>query len=230
MATATMTISNQRICDLFRDMTASLVKELESLEYRTNYPPDATLFREGQASRGIFVVVRGLVKLSLSSPEGKTLILRVAGPREVLGISASVSTGEYEATAETLEACEISFIRRSDVVRLMEQHNQWALWLATNLGKEYSFACREVRNLFLTDSAGGKLARLLVERLDSSGSTHLGRMKLGLTHENMAQMIGSSRETVTRTLADFKKRHLIEQIGETLVIHDRTALQSMFAA
>ena len=229
MATATVQV-NRTIRNVFHDTPASLVKELESLEFTANYPPDAVLFRESEASRGIFLVVRGLVKLSLSSREGKTLILRVAGPRELLGVSATVSTGEYEATAETLETCEISFFRRSDVLRLMERHNHLTLWLAKYLGHEYSFTCREVRNLLLAESAGVKLARLLMERLDSSGSRQPGRMKLGLTHEDMAQMIGTSRETVSRILSDFKKRHLIEKIGATLIIHDRIALQSMVAA
>jgi CRP/FNR family transcriptional regulator len=210
-------------------MPSLLVKELESVDFTANYPPDAVLFREREASRGIFLIVRGRVKLSLSSREGKTLILRVAGPSEVLGVCASVSTGEYEATAETLEPCEISFIRRSDVLCLMKRHNELALWLAKNLGFEYSFTCREVRNLFLAESAGVKLARLLVKRLDSSGSKQPDRIKLGLSHTDMAQMIGTSRETVSRIMADFKKRHLVEQIGATLVVHNRVALQSMVA-
>jgi CRP/FNR family transcriptional regulator, cyclic AMP receptor protein len=229
MATATMSDSNRAIRNVFHDMPASLVKKLESLEFTTNYPPNAVLFREGQPPRGIFVIVRGLAKLSVSSREGKTLILRMVGPGGMIGISASVSGGEYEATAETLEACEVSFLRRSDVLRLMQRHNELALWLAQNVSNEYSCTCREVRNLFLADSASGKLARLLVERLDSS-SEQPGRLKLGLTHEDMAQMIGTSRETVSRTLADFKKRRLIEQIGATLIIHNRMALESMVAA
>jgi CRP/FNR family transcriptional regulator, cyclic AMP receptor protein len=229
MATARVTDSNKAIRDVFHAMPTSLVKELESLEFTTDYPPESVLFREGQPSRGIFVVARGLVKLSVSS-RGKTLILRMVGPGEVLGISASLSSGEYETTAETLEACEVSFIRRSDVLRLMQKHNELALWMAQNVSNEYSFACREVRNLFLADSASRRLARLLVERLDSSSSKQPGRMKLGLTHENIAQMIGTSRETVSRTLTDFKKRHLIEQIGATLIIHNRTALKSMVSA
>jgi len=102
MATATISVSHQTIRKVFHDMPASLVEELELLEFTTNYPPDAVLFREREASRGVFLVVRGRVKLSLSSREGKTLILRVAGPSEVLGVCASVSTGEYEATAEDI--------------------------------------------------------------------------------------------------------------------------------
>src|SRR6185369_12872117 len=99
------------------------------LEFTTNYPSDAVLFVEGQAPRGVFVVLRGRVKLSVSSRDGRTLILRIAEAGEVLGISACVSCQAYEATAETLEGSEIAFVKRSDVLRLMQSHNDLALWL-----------------------------------------------------------------------------------------------------
>jgi len=217
--------------DIFSGMPAKLIRELESLEFTTNYPTDAVLFVEEQLPRGVFVVLRGKVKLSVNSRDGKTLILRIAAAGEVLGISASVAAHAYEATAETLEACEISFIKSADLLRLMHQHNEFAMWLAQNLSHEYSFTCREVRNLMLAESARGKLARFLVENLDKNGSPKQpDRMKLGLTHEEMAQMIGSSRETVTRTLAAFKRGHLVEQNGATFIIHDRSALESMVPA
>ena len=230
MATATVN-QTTTFRDIFRNMPPALIKELEGLEFTTNYPPDAVLFSEGQTPRGVFMVLRGRVKLSVCSRDGKTLILRIAEAGEVLGISASVSSHPYEATAETLEAAEISFLKRADILRLMHEHNELALWLAESLSHEYSFTCREVRNLMLAESASGKLARFLVESLDKNGSPKQpGRMKLGLTHEEMAQMIGSSRETVTRTLAAFKKQHFVEQNGATFIIHNRMALESMVPA
>ncbi|MGZ4834767.1 MAG: Crp/Fnr family transcriptional regulator [Terriglobales bacterium] len=223
--------SNTTFGDVFADMSPALVRELEALEFTTSYPSDAILFVEGQAPRGVFVVLRGRVKLSVSSRDGRTLILRIAEAGDVLGVSACVSGHSYEATAETLEGSEIAFLKRADVLRLMQNHNDLALWLAESLSKEYSFTCREVRNLMLAESASGKLAKFLVDNLDKNSTPRQpGRMKLGLTHEEMAQMIGSSRETVTRTLAAFKKRHLIEQNGATFIIHDRSALESMVPA
>lgn len=232
MATAIATVhSNTTFGDVFQDMSPALVRELEALEFTTSYPSDAVLFVEGQAPRGVFVVLRGRVKLSVSSRDGRTLILRIAEAGDVLGVSACVSGNAYEATAETLEGSEIAFLKRADVLRLMQNHNDLALWLAESLSKEYSFTCREVRNLMLAESASGKLAKFLVDNLDKNSTPRQpGRMKLGLTHEEMAQMIGSSRETVTRTLAAFKKRHLIEQNGATFIIHDRSALESMVPA
>ena len=234
MATAIASMahsSTANLNEIFEDMSPAVLRELETVEFTTNYPADAVLFVEGQSPRGMFVVLRGRVKLSVSSRDGRTLILRIAEAGEVLGISSCVSNQPYEATAETLEGCEIAFLKRADVLRMMHSHNDLALWLAENLSREYSYTCREVRNLMLADSASGKLAKFLVDNLDKNASPKQpGRMKLGLTHEEMAQMIGSSRETVTRTLAAFKKRHLIEQNGATYIIRDRSALESMMPA
>lgn len=229
---ATVTVSKTTtLRDTFCNMPPALIKELESLEFTTNYPPEAVLFVEGQAPGVVFVVLRGRVKLSVCSRNGKTLILRIAEAGEMLGVSALVSSHPYEATAETLEAAEISFLKRADILRLMREHNELALWLAENVSHAYSFTCRDMRNLILAQSASGKLARFLVESLDKYGSPKQpGRMKLGLTHEEMAQMIGSSRKTVTRTLAEFKKQHFVEQNGATFIIHNRMALESMVRA
>jgi CRP/FNR family transcriptional regulator, cyclic AMP receptor protein len=230
MATATVN-KTMALRDIFCNMPPALIKELESLEFTTSYPSEAVLFVEGQAPGVVFVVLRGRVKLSVCSRDGKTLILRIAEAGEMLGISALVSSYPYEATAETMESAEIAFLKRADILRLMHEHNELALWLAENLSHAYRFTCREMRNLMLAQSASGKLARFLVENLDKYGSPKQpGRMKLGLTHEEMAQMIGSSRKTVTRTLHEFKKQRFVEQIGATFIIHNRMALESMVSA
>jgi CRP/FNR family transcriptional regulator len=217
--------------NVFSSLSRSLIQELERVEFTTHFPSDSVLFSEGQSPRGIFLVLRGRVKLSVTSKDGKTLIVRVAQAGEVLGIGSSISGREYEATAETLEGSDVSFVKRSEVARLMRSNNEFALWLAEGLSQDCNLTCREIRNLVLAESAKEKLARLLIDNLDrSSLPKQPCKMKVGFTHEQMAQMIGSSRETVTRTLAAFRKRHWIEQYGATLLICDRAALESMVSA
>ncbi len=217
--------------EIFHSVSPRLIEELQALEFTTSYPTGSVLFVEGQSPRGIFLVLRGRVTLSVTSSDGRTLIARVAEAGEALGTSASVSNREYEATAETLEASEISFVKRTDVLRLMQSHKELVLWLAERLSHEYNLTCREIRNLMLADSARGKLARLLTDNLDKSASPGQPcRMRLGFTHEQIAQMMGLSRETVTRTFTAFKKQHLIEQCGATLIVRDRKALESMVLA
>jgi CRP/FNR family transcriptional regulator len=229
--TTKATTSSTPESTIFHDFSPALRHALESVQCTTYYPAGAVLFVESQPSGGVFFVSRGRVKLSVSSRDGKTLILRVAQPGEALGVGAAVCGRAYEATAETLEPCEISFIRPSDLIRLMNQYNEFAIRMTEHLSEEYNSTCRELRSLILSESASERLAKLLVGWLDANGETRPhGRMKLTLTHEEIAQMIGTSRETVTRLLTEFRKKQLVERNGSTLVVRDRGALESLIAA
>jgi CRP/FNR family transcriptional regulator, cyclic AMP receptor protein len=215
----------------FCDLPPTIADTLEQEALTTTYPTGAVLFAEGQAPRGVFIVRRGRVKLSICGSDGRTLILRIVDPGCPLGVAAVVSGRPYEATAETQEPSEISFLRHSDLLQLMRQHGEFALWVTQNISADYASTCREIRDLILSDSASEKLARLLVGWLDqNTASKNPSQMKLALTHEEIGQMIGSSRETVSRLFAGFKKQRLIQQTGSTLVIPDRVALESLITA
>jgi CRP/FNR family transcriptional regulator, cyclic AMP receptor protein len=112
----------------------------------------------------------------------------------------------------------------------MRQHGEIALWVAQHISQDYAGTCREIRDLILSDSASEKLARLTVGWLDQNAATNPTQVKLALTHEEIGQMIGTSRETVSRLFAGFKKPHLIQQNSCTLVLPDRVALESLITA
>jgi CRP/FNR family cyclic AMP-dependent transcriptional regulator len=215
----------------FGNLPSALTDVLEQEAVTTMYPTGAVLFAEGQAPRGVFIVRRGKVKLSICGSDGRTLILRIVDTGCPMGVAAVVSGRPYEATAETQEPCEISFLRQSDLVRLMRLHGELALWVTQHISADYASTCREIRDLILSDSASEKLARLLVGWLDQNTDARKpSHMKLALTHEEIGQMIGTSRETVSRLFAGFKKQHLIQQTGSTLVIPNRVALESLITA
>ena len=213
---------------IFCNLPQATVQALEAIKYTTAYPKGAVLFVEGQAPRGVFILCRGRVKLSICSSDGKTLILKIAEAGEVLGLSASVSGKPYELTAETLDPCQVNFVKREDFLRFLRDHNDVCLRVAEQLSEKYNTACHEIRSLGLSHSAAEKLAKLLLEwSIKNGGARQPERMKLTLTHEEIAQMIGTSRETVTRLFADFKKRQLIQLKGSTLVIRNRSALEHL---
>jgi CRP/FNR family transcriptional regulator, cyclic AMP receptor protein len=215
----------------FSDFPPIVAEALEQEAITTTYPTGAVLFAEGQAPRGVFIVRRGRVKLSICSSDGRTLILRIADPGCLLGVAAVVSGRNYEATAETQEPSEVSFLRHTDLVRLMRLHGEFALWVTQHISQDYASTCREIRDLILSDSASEKLARLLVGWLDqNTAAKNPSQMKLALTHEEIGQMIGSSRETVSRLFAGFKKQRLIQQTGSTIVIPNRVALENLITA
>jgi CRP/FNR family transcriptional regulator, cyclic AMP receptor protein len=213
------------------DLPPVVTHALETLSITNTYPTGTVLLSEGQTARGIYIVRRGRLKLSVCASDGRTLILRMVEAGEAMGVAATISGREYEATAEAQEPCEITFVRQSDVLRMMRTHGEFAFWVTQHLSHDYNATCREIRTLMLSGSASEKLARLLVGWLDDhAGSRTPGRMKMALTHEEIGQMIGTSRETVTRLFAGFKKQRWIEQEGATLVVANRGGLESLITA
>jgi CRP/FNR family transcriptional regulator, cyclic AMP receptor protein len=214
---------------LFCDLPADALQSFESIKYTSAYPRGAVLFVEGQAPRGIFVLCKGRVKLSICASDGKVLILKIAEPGEVLGLSAAVSGKPYELTAETVDACQANFIRREDFLRFLKEHSDACFKVAEQLSEKYNIACHEVRSLGLSHSAGEKLAKLIVEWSSKNGEAAKlePRVKVSLTHEEIAQMIGTSRETVTRLFAELKKRQILQTKGSTLVIRNQAALRAL---
>lgn len=211
---------------LFCDLPPLTLRTFETIKYATAYPKGAVLFVEGQVPRGIFVLCKGRVKLSLCGADGKTLIVKIAEPGEVLGLGATVSGKPYELTAETVDPCQVNFVKRENFVRFLKEHAEACFKVAQQLSEKYNNACHEVRSLGLSHSAGEKLAKLLLEwsAKNAEGSKPEPHLKMALTHEEIAQMIGTSRETVTRLFADLRKRQIVHTKGSTLVIRNKAAL------
>jgi CRP/FNR family transcriptional regulator len=230
-------IENCVSCKLRKDkwfcgLSSDVLKAFSAASHLSTYPGGAVLFVEGQTPRGALVLCSGKVKLSTTSRDGKVLILKMAEPGEALGLSAVISATPYEVTAETAGPCQVNFIDRESLMKLLDKYGELGLHSAQALSREFQSAYRDMHELVLARSSAGKLARLLLswsgghER--ETGATEI-RIRSSMTHEEIAQMIGSSRETVTRLLSELKKRELIRLEGSTLVIRNRPALEALAA-
>ncbi len=212
----------------FCRFSPAVLRSVDEDSHHNVMPAGAVLFVEGQTPRGVFILCSGKVKLSTTSKEGKVLILKQAEAGEVLGLSAAISGTNYEMTAETASPCQLNFIGRQDVMNLLQNESEVGVHSALWLSHEFQGAYRDIHDLVLARSSSGKLARLLLScaptGIQNSAELHLRSV---MTHEEMAQRIGSSRETVTRLLSDLKKKRLIRLEGATLVIRDRTGLEAL---
>jgi CRP/FNR family transcriptional regulator len=220
---------NLRAGRIFCDLNTAALQIFERIKYAAAYPRGAVLFIEGQAPRGIFVLCKGLVKLSLSAGDGKTIILKIVEPGEVLGLGATVSGKPYELTAETFEPCQINFVKREDLLRFLKENPDACFKVAEQLSVKYNDACHDLRSLGLSHSAEQKLAKLLLEWRSGKGESAKVEpdLRLALTHDEIGQMIGTSRETVTRVLGDLKKRQIVLQKGSALSIRNKNALEAL---
>ncbi len=212
----------------FCNMSYSLLKRFSAASHQSTYPGGAVLFVEGQMPRGAFVLCSGRVKLSTTSREGKVLIVKMASAGDMLGLSAVISGTAYEVTAETSAPCHVNFVERDSLIQLIGESGELGLKAAEALSREFQSAYRDIHDLVLARSSAGKLARLLLSWTDGRGKAEREiRIRSNLTHEEMAQMIGASRETVTRLLSDLKKKELIRLEGSTLVIRNKVALEAL---
>ena len=201
---------------------------LNQVSHKSTLPAGAILFVEGQSPRGVFVLCSGRVNLSTTSREGKILILKTAEPGEALGLSATISGIGYEATAETAVPSQLNFVDRKRLLELVQNHSEIGMHAAQALSRDFQTAYRDIHDLVLTRSSAGKLARLLLSQSPVANAEVLeSRVHGSMTHEEMAQRIGASRETVTRLLSDLKKKQLIRIDGPTLIIRNRMALEAM---
>ena len=212
--------------DFLSKFPEETVKAFSRIKFVGRYPKGAVLFVEQEPPQGVFILSIGRVKLSVTSSDGRTVILRIVEPGEVLGLHAAVLGEPYEATAETLEPCEADIVRLEDFLRFLRENPEASLRAAQQLSQNYHVACEQVRSLGLAHSAMGKLAGFLLLWAAKGQNTRQGtRVLLTLTHEEIGQMIGLSRETVTRTMGHLRRRQFVATKGATCVIQNKNALE-----
>ena len=177
------------------------------------------------------MLCQGQVKLSTTSRDGKTFIFRVAKPGEVLGLHAIVTGKPYELTAETMQPCQLDFVNRENFLQFLKKHSDACLRAAQQISRDCQDAYEVVRSIGLSHSVSGRVAKFLLASATEGRVTNgVVRARLALTHEDIAQLVGTSRETITRTLSEFRKKDIVELKGSTLIIHDKSALERLVAA
>jgi CRP/FNR family transcriptional regulator, cyclic AMP receptor protein len=213
-----------------RDSSGALSENtLDTIDRIANvatYPEQSFVCVEGESPRGVFVLCQGRVKLTTSNRDGKTVIVRIAGPGEMLGLSAVVTGSAHPLTLATVQPSQLGFIARADFLLLMQQHGDACLHVAKQLSDECQSTYNVIRSVGL--SVKERLVRLLL-RLSVDGHTNgdMIRFDMALTHEEVAQLILTTRETVTRVLGELKRRHVLELVGPTLIIRNMAALDQI---
>jgi CRP/FNR family transcriptional regulator, cyclic AMP receptor protein len=220
----------------FCGLKTEALRQLDRMGTQVVYAERARVVEEGGASEHLYVVCDGTLKVTTSSPEGKMLLLRIVGPGDVLGLAAVLKGTSYEATSEALEECEVRRIARGDFLKFMEEFQGVGFNSAEAVAREYDSAVLSARRLALSGSAAGKLASVLLDwgrmsvRRGSDNAAVEGdlRFRMPLTHEELGQMAGISRETTTRVLSKLKAEGLIEIEGERMVLRSAEKLERLY--
>lgn len=215
----------------FCGLSPESVEAFQKIKHTTAFPEHAVVLVEGQNPVGIFVLCQGRAKLSTTSKDGKTLIVRIAEPGEVLGLHAAVTGRPYELTVETMQPSQLNFVGRDDLLCFLGEHADASAHATEHLARDISDVYGVVRTIGLSHSVSERFARFLLETAADGEASHgTVRARLAMTHEEISQLVGTSRETITRLLSEFRRNDLAELRGSTLIIRNRGAMRKMVGA
>ena len=213
------------------DIADCLVRQLETDGFGCSLPSRAILFMEGDAPRGVHIISQGHVKLTVSSSEGRALTLEILDPGRILGLHNCVTGDAYEMTAQTLQASRVIFVKREDLLHVLRNNPEACISAALRLSRTCHEAYSQLGSVRFSHSASEKLARFLLslstENVCENKRTDSVRVEMDLTHDEIAQAIGASRETVTRALASFRRKQLASLTRSMLLVKNRAELEKI---
>ncbi|HEY4358343.1 MAG TPA: Crp/Fnr family transcriptional regulator [Acidobacteriaceae bacterium] len=213
---------------MFCGMSPDNLAAFDQLGVQMAVPKGTVLFQENEPAAMVAVLCAGQVKLSCTSRAGKTLILKIASPGNVLGLGAVISGTPYEVTAEALEPVTLKNIRKAEFLAFLAMHGEASMHAARSLSEDYKSAFFDVRRLALAPSAAGRIATVLLDWGRSvrceEGQLHF---TMALTHEELANLAGTSRETVTRVLGRLVREKLIRINGAVVTLLEPEKLAAL---
>ena len=174
------------------------------------------------------VVAAGLVDAHVEHALARYFGTKLSEAGDVLGLNSVISSRPYEVSAEMMEPGQANFIPRESLLQFLKDHGEVALRVAEQLSRNYYTAYEEIRTLGLATSPSEKFAKLLLSwSTKSTQNDGSSPVKLTLTHEEIAEIIGTTRETVSRLFSEFKKKQFLQLKGSTLLIRNRPALEKI---
>ena len=213
----------------FCDLSPQHKAEFNALGRHITFPAGDILFVEGQTARSISVVCEGRIKLTKTSRGGRTLLVKIATDGDVLGLSAALANSVYEVTAQATERTQIRSLQQKAFLEFMRRHAEVGLRAAESLSNDYLSVLSDAGRLALPGSNAGRLAHLLLElAVDSEdGLKTQPDFHMSFRHDELASMLGCSRESITRVMSDFRRKGIIMVKGTRMTMLRREALERL---
>jgi CRP/FNR family transcriptional regulator, cyclic AMP receptor protein len=207
--------------NIFSQLKEEFLQKIDNISIMRNYSKGRIIFVEGEPGEAFYYIKSGLVKISKDSSDGREHILHILNEGHVFAEVTLFSNASYPATAEVLEEAQIGIIKNNDLEKLIVENPEISLELIKYLNKRLIEAQNKVRNLALYDTFG-RTAQALVRLADDYGKkTSEGiELDLNISRQELANIVGTTRETVIRVLAAFKKEKSIELDKSNIKIKD----------
>ncbi|MGK9367657.1 Crp/Fnr family transcriptional regulator [Melioribacter sp. Ez-97] len=214
---------------IFSNLPEDTLKSIENSGARKIYSKNEVILKEDESGTALFIILSGKVKVSRTSEDGKEVILSILSENDFFGEMAILDGQTRSATVTAIEDSEIFIIQRNDFIELLKEHHDVALALLEELTRRLRSADVKIKALSLKD-AEGKVATVLLELAESIGKIKQGKVELEKlpVQQDIANMAGTSRETISRTLHSFAKKGLIEIDGPNIRIVDYEKFKELY--
>ena len=213
----------------FCKFTWPLLEKLDPIGRFIVYPKGVALFWKGQMPQGLFVLDLGRVKVYAAAHNCRSMISRIARGGDALGLDAVLLNQPYVMSAETLESVQVKFILRADLRAFMQTHKEAGQQIALHLSENLRSSQVQLARIALSPNSQSQLIDLLLDWAERQGqiSENVARLRIPLTHQQIGNLIGLSRETISRLLSQFRKQGLIHTKGTSITLHDVAKLREL---
>ncbi len=204
---------------IFADLPTDTILKIEKIGVKKNYQRDEPILLEEDSGNALFVILTGKVKVSRSSNDGREVILTILGESDFFGEMAILDGLSRSANVIAIEESKVFLIQRNDFLQLLHTHPEISIILLQELTSRLRNADMKIKALSLKD-AEGKVATVLLQIAEYSGKIKNGVVEIDKLpiQQDLANMAGTSRETISRTLHSFAKRGFVELDGNKLRI------------
>lgn len=212
----------------FNELDDSSLEEIEKISVKKSFKKNSLIFMEGEKGEAIYFVKSGKVKISKTSPLGKEHIIRIMQSGDIFAESVLFVGGVYPATAEAIEDSEVIVLKNADIERLILNNNEIALGIIKLMAKRLQNVAVIIENLALRDSLGRTVSVLLTFAKERGIKIRDGiLLELNMSRQDLANIVGTSRENVTRILSQLDREGIIELDRHKIVIKDMETLKNM---
>jgi len=207
---------------LFSAFSDAQIGQLMSCVQHRSFPRNAFILRAGEETDALYIILSGRVKLLIPDEEGHEVILSIMGAHEFFGEMGLLDDQTRSASAETLEACEMLRVSKAGFTGLLKDNFELAMLIIRNLVRRMREADRKIESLALID-VYGRVARLLIDQAQNVDGKWV--VERAPAKQEMARMIGASREMVSRVVKDLHQKGLIRSEKRRIYVLDKVSMQ-----
>jgi CRP-like cAMP-binding protein len=219
-----------RYVPIFAELDDETLNIISKLGIRKTFKKDSVVLFEHEAGSALFVIISGKVKISRVSEDGKEVILTILSDSDFFGEMAIIDGQSRSANVTAMDDTDILIVQRNEFLQLLRDYPEISISLLQELTKRLRIADMKIKSLSLKD-AEGKVATVILQLADDIGKIRQGTVeidRLPFQHD-LANMAGTSRETISRTLHSFAKKGLVELDGNKLRILDFDKFKEIFS-